>query len=115
MQPSWVNTIDYVLSFPPHYDLSFSKFELPHPAQSGFVLRIGEQKGQIADYGTTVGDGHGIHILEFQDHYLVHWDEVDPSISPIDHIVKDAPQYIPLLVVLGLGIGLVGLSVAMGE
>ena len=109
-----MNITYYVLRFPPHYDLRFSKFTLPHPSQSGFVERIGEPKGQLADYGVTVENGHGIHVLEFQDHYLVHWDEVDPTTNPIDHIIKDAPQYVPLMII-GFGVGLVALATLIGE
>jgi hypothetical protein len=115
MQQTWANAINYVLSYPAHYDLSYSKFDLPHPLQAGFVPRIGEQKGQIADYGMTVADGRGVHVLEFQGCYLIHWDEVDPITNPIGHIVRDAPHYVPLLWVLGLGLTLFVLSVLTGE
>ena len=105
-----MNIVNYVLSYPPHYDLSFPKFDLPHPSRTGFVLRLGEQKGQIADYGLSITDGRGIHVLEYQDRYLVHWDEVDALTNPIGHIVRDAPQYAPILWLLSLGAVVFGLS-----
>jgi hypothetical protein len=38
---------------------------------------------------------HGtLHIREYDTHYAVHLDRVDPLKSPLAHLVLDAPEYI---------------------
>ena len=35
-----------------------------------------------------------LHIREFDTHYAVHVDKVDPLKSPLAHLIVDAPEYI---------------------
>lgn len=38
---------------------------------------------------------HGrLHIRDYDTHYTVHIDRVDPRVSPIGHLLVDAPEYI---------------------
>jgi hypothetical protein len=47
---------------------------------------LGSKKGAEKQYryGT-------LHIREYQNHYSVHMDKVDPRIDPIGNLLKDAP------------------------
>ena len=35
-----------------------------------------------------------LHIREYNDHYAVHLDKVNPKIDPLGHLLIDAPQYL---------------------
>jgi hypothetical protein len=35
-----------------------------------------------------------LHIREYDDHYAVHLDKVNPKIDPLGHLLIDAPQYL---------------------
>ena len=35
-----------------------------------------------------------LHIREYDDHYVVHMDKVDPSKDPVGHLLIDAPEYL---------------------
>jgi hypothetical protein len=64
---------------------------------------LGSKKGAEKQYryGT-------LHIREYQNHYSVHMDKVDPRIDPIGHLLKDAPEYITCGIVastIGLKVG----------
>jgi hypothetical protein len=87
--------LDYARA-PAHQDVEIAKSDVPHPLREGFKTRIGDPKGQNADYGMCLPDGKGIHIREYQDKYLVHWDKVDPPRDPIGHLVNDAPHWIAI-------------------
>jgi len=91
---SWRIIIPKVLANPAHEDLKVDKSIVVHPLKEGFVSRIGEIQGQKADYGKRLSDGKGIHVREYTDCFLVHWDVVDPSADPIGHILNDAPHWI---------------------
>ena len=50
---------------------------------------IGGKKGAAKQYR------HGnLHIREYDDHYTVHMDKVDPLKNPLGHLLVDAPEYI---------------------
>jgi hypothetical protein len=50
---------------------------------------IGGKKGARKQYR------HGnLHIREYDSHYTVHLDKIDPLKNPIGHLVVDAPEYI---------------------
>jgi len=95
-----VNSVRYTLL--PHEEMEISKLGYTHPLQAGFRLDVGEPKGQVADYRFQLSDGSGIHVVEFQDCYTVHWDKVDLLTNFVEHINQDAPQWGP---VLGLVVG----------
>lgn len=35
-----------------------------------------------------------LHIRDYDTHYTVHMDRVDPRVSPLGHLLADAPEYI---------------------
>jgi hypothetical protein len=35
-----------------------------------------------------------LHIREYDDHYIVHMDKVDPRKDPVGHLLIDAPEYL---------------------
>jgi len=49
---------------------------------------LGSKKGAKKQYR------HGnLHIREYDDHYTVHRDIIDPIRDPLGHILTDAPEY----------------------
>ena len=58
----------------------------------------------IIDYDQThLGDKKGarrqfrsgnLHILEYDNHYTVHRDKIDPRTDPLAHLLVDAPEYL---------------------
>ncbi|HEX2409465.1 MAG TPA: hypothetical protein VHJ38_19850 [Nitrososphaeraceae archaeon] len=63
---------------------------------------LGSKKGAEKQYryGT-------LHIREYENYYSVHMDKVDPTIDPIGHLLKDAPEYI----ICGIMASTIGLKV----
>ena len=57
--------------------------------------------GQDADFRLPVADGRGLHLKLYDDCYLMHWDEVAPSVNPVGHLVQDAPEVVIGAVILG--------------
>ena len=107
---SWFSVEFNVLQNPCHTDLRIDKWEVPHPTIVGFQRSTGEFQGQIADYRKSVSNGRSLHAREFHDHYLVHWDIVDPLKNPILHLLVDAPHLAVIIGAIGLGIFSIGLS-----
>lgn len=92
---SWDKIISDVLTLPKHKDLQIKKSKVKDlPLE--FQLRLGDEDGQSADYGLPLSDGRGIHVKVYDDHYKIHWDQKDPSVDPIGHIVHDSPKWIPI-------------------
>lgn len=82
-----------------------NEFEyIPRPEESGlFVRSIGEPKGQVADWRSSVpGSVKGIHVVEFRDRYEVHVDRFDPAKMPISHLLLESPGSAILIGALGL-------------
>ncbi|MDW0165326.1 MAG: hypothetical protein QOA14_09485 [Nitrososphaeraceae archaeon] len=51
---------------------------------------LGEKKGSIKQYR------HGnLHIREYENHYSVHYDKIDPRNDPLGHVMVDATKYFP--------------------
>lgn len=49
--------------------------------------RLGDPRGAARQYR------HGnLHIREYDDHYTVHTDRVDPRRDPLGHLIYDAPE-----------------------
>lgn len=110
---SWDGVTYRVLKFPVHKDIIVSKSTVANPIEEGFTRSVGDFKGQIADFRRPMPDGRSIHVREFAEHFLVHWDWRDPSLDPIGHLVQDAPHILVLfslvaLAVLGLVLGFGG-------
>ncbi|MEM0364014.1 MAG: hypothetical protein QW450_03145 [Candidatus Nitrosocaldus sp.] len=103
----WSKIIYEVLRLPMHKDMVVEKGSVVHPTVVGFKRSIGEPHGQSADYRLRLYDGKSIHVREYNNHYKVHWDRVDPSVSIIGHLKHDAPHiYILLLSILGISTGI---------
>ena len=50
---------------------------------------LGGKKGARKQYR------HGnLHIREYDTHYTVHMDRVDPGKNPLGHLLVDAPEYV---------------------
>ena len=95
-----------VLSLPPHKPIYYLKDEMPHPLILGFQNDNGEPDGQLADYRFVLEDGKSIHVKEYEEHYSVHWDWVDPRKDWIEHLRRDAPVWYTLLCsTSGAGLG----------
>lgn len=58
---------------------------------------LGEKKGSIKQYR------HGnLHIREYENHYSVHYDKIDPREDPLGHVMVDARKYFPGVVALSV-------------
>jgi hypothetical protein len=56
---------------------------------------LGEKKGSLKQYR------HGnLHIREYENHYSVHYDKIDPRNDPLGHVMVDATKYFPGVVAL---------------
>ncbi|HZT34911.1 MAG TPA: hypothetical protein VFA15_03255 [Nitrososphaera sp.] len=49
---------------------------------------LGSKKGAIKQY--RLGR---LHIREYDDRYSVHLDKISPEVSPLGHLIADAPEY----------------------
>ena len=99
---SWVVVEYNVLQRPCHQDVKVERYEVQHPSTTvGFYKSTGAPQGQIADYRKPLNNDRGLHVREFVDRYLVHWDNFDPSTNLIGHFIVDAPFY-GLLALLGI-------------
>lgn len=104
---TWNQVIQYVLSLPKHTDVIVETWTVPD-IPNDFTERMADNDDQLADYGLALEDDTGIHIKVYDGHYKVHWDEKDPKVDPIGHLVKDAPHWLVIgLVVL---VGMVGIA-----
>lgn len=84
---TWNYVVVEVLHQPCHTNLKVRKTEIAHPSRSSFYLSTGEPQGQLADYRKCLQDGRGLHIREYEEYYLIHWDKVDPS-NIIGHLIE---------------------------
>lgn len=94
-QPNWTawdNYIQQVLSYPAHHEIRVPRDAVPHPLGAGFYPHLGVNKGQLLDWRRRLPDDRGIHVLQYNDHYRLHWDYVDPSANAIEHLRQDAPE-----------------------
>ena len=50
---------------------------------------LGSKKGAVRQYR------HGnLHIRDYDSHYTVHMDRIDPRKNPLGHLLVDAPEYV---------------------
>ena len=94
---SWADVVRTVLANPVHVDTSFAKSTLPPPTSSGFVASIGELKGQLADWRLPLPDKRGIHAVEFENKYSAHWDNKDPTMDWLGHLLEDAFHWVIII------------------
>lgn len=50
---------------------------------------LGSKKGAQRQYRHG-----GLHVRDYDSHYTVHMDRVDPRESPLGHLLVDAPEYV---------------------
>lgn len=50
---------------------------------------LGDKKGATRQY--RYGN---LHIRDYETHYTVHMDKVDPLTNPLGHLLVDAPEYV---------------------
>jgi hypothetical protein len=72
--------------FGPREDLAVAVNAVPQPEDIGLTRTMGLPSGQRANY--RIGQ---IHIKDHESFFAVHWDECDPDIDPVGHLVNDAP------------------------
>ena len=87
-----------------HEDIIIQKIQLIHPKKAGFYESIGDPQGQIADYRKPLNDGKSIHTREYNDHYRIHWDYFDPVRNIVGHMIFDAPQWLIVFSLIGIGL-----------
>jgi hypothetical protein len=87
------------MGFPIHTEITVSKYALPSPLNAGFVMSVGEARGQVADYRLPLDDGREVHVREFQNDYTVHLDQVSAVRNPLGHLFTDAPHWIAVSLV----------------
>lgn len=99
----WEQVIHTVLGLPKHEDLYVEHWMVPEIPKE-FTERLADNDGQLADYGFALEDGTGIHVKVYEDYYKIHWDEWDPAVNAIGHLIMDAPHW-----AVGLAIGIIGI------
>ena len=90
---NWDEVISEVLTLEKHKDLQV-EFSQVSSLPPEFEARLGDEDGQIADYGLALEDGTGIHVKVYDDYYKIHWDRKDPNDDPLGHLIYDAPHWI---------------------
>lgn len=106
---SWTTVESNVRKKPCHDDVRIEKHIIRHPSLAGFYLSTGEPQGQNADYRKCLQDGASLHVREFDEYYLAHWDNYDPSVNFIGHLLVDAPHWALVIGIIGI-VGLMFLS-----
>src|SRR5688572_6869984 len=87
-QTPWNAVALAVMALPQHGKLRVSRDAVPHPSGCGFYRSIGLNV-KARHYRQALADGRGFHVHEYDDHYHVHWDAVDPSVSLLRHFLED--------------------------
>jgi len=55
----------------------------------GFVeTLLGDPKGCLRQYRK----GNGLHVREYEEHFEIHEDQVDPRVDPLGHLIRDSPE-----------------------
>jgi hypothetical protein len=100
---TWNQVIQSVLSLPKHTDVMVEAWMVPK-IPNDFTKRMADNDKQLADYGLALKDGTGIHVKVYDGYYKVHWDEIDPKVDPIGHLIKDAPHWLVIVFVVLVGV-----------
>ena len=90
MEPktAWHGIALAALALPRHEKLVVARDRVPHPKDSGLYLSIGLAQ-KCRHYRKALPDGRGLHVHEYDDRFVVHWDAVDPSVSVLRHFLTD--------------------------
>jgi hypothetical protein len=79
------------LGFPFDDEISIAKEVLSSIDETRFEpTNLGDPRGAIKQYRSS----SGVHIREYDDHFVVHIDKVDPRIDPFGHLLIDSPETI---------------------
>ena len=54
-----------------------------------YETNLGSKKGAKKQYRQG-----NLHIREYDDHYTVHMDSINPEQDPLGHLLFDAPEYV---------------------
>jgi hypothetical protein len=84
----WAAVAVAALALPQHGKLHVPRDQVPHPLQAGMYSSRGMAR-RCRHYRHALPDGKGLHVHEYEDHFRVHWDAVDPSISLLKHFLHD--------------------------
>jgi hypothetical protein len=88
---AWKAVLEMVLCTPAHTDLSFPKLHLAHPSiVNGFVKHFGSLAGK-RHYRLPLSDGREVHVKEYAEMFMAHWDNFSAVRNPLGHLLKDAP------------------------
>lgn len=85
---AWTAVAAAVMALPQHGKLRVPRDRVPHPAAAGLYRSVGLAR-RCRHYRHALPDGRGLHVHEYDDHYHVHWDAVDPSVSLLRHLLHD--------------------------
>ena len=87
--PTWQAATEQVLRLPMHEAVELDHQAARHPRQAGFRRSIGLDLRARGHYRRRLPDGRGLHVLEFRDHYRIHWDATHPSTGLLRHFTED--------------------------
>ncbi len=74
--------------------MTWDEIEVPKEIRS-FMLEDAEETPLGQKNGAKKQYRYGnLHILEYDDKYLVHMDKVDPRKDPLGHLIVDAPEFL---------------------
>jgi hypothetical protein len=88
-QTPWNAVALAVMALPKHGKLRVARDTVPHPSACGLYRSTGLNRSCTSHYRHVLPDGRGLHVHEYADHYHVHWDAVDPSVSLVRHFLHD--------------------------
>lgn len=75
-----------------HQELYILKSVVELPEDADFAKSVGLGKsGAMAHWRRPEHDGPELHIVEYKDHYELHWDKSSWLRNPIAHALDDAP------------------------
>lgn len=90
----------------PYQRIVLPKNQILHPQQAGFYPSVGLPKGQVADWRFALADCAGVHVWDCGALWKIHLDQVDPSCSVPEHLLRDAPEVVvPLTTAAGAAAG----------
>ena len=93
LKTAWRGIAIAALALPRHEKLVVARDRVPHPKDSGLYLSVGLAQ-KCRHYRKALPDGRGLHVHEYSDRFVVHWDAVDPSVSVLRHFLKDVTHAI---------------------
>jgi hypothetical protein len=93
LKTAWQGIALAALALPRHEKLVVSREGVPHPKDAGLYLSVGLAQ-KCRHYRRALPDGRGLHVHEYADRFVVHWDAVDPSVSVLRHFLEDVTHAI---------------------